>query len=139
MQVSAPRLFVPALAAAALLAPLLAFAQATVQHLSGTLSVQRPDGSVGALAGPERAPEPAAAGGVRYGGRRSDRARLGGRGAAGRHRAGGLLQQYQSASETGPAAAEPAAGRPAAHLRANAEDEQHQRRLEHGVRGPVRP
>ena len=50
MQVSAPRLFVPALAAAALLAPLLAFAQATVQHLSGTLSVQRPDGSVGALA-----------------------------------------------------------------------------------------
>src|SRR5213592_1799148 len=50
MQVSAPRLFVRALAAAALLAPLLAFAQATVQHLSGTLSVQRPDGSVGALA-----------------------------------------------------------------------------------------
>jgi len=50
MQVSAPRLFVRALAAAALLAPLLAFAQATVQHLSGTLSVQRPDGSVLALA-----------------------------------------------------------------------------------------
>jgi len=50
MQVSAPRLFVRALAAAALLAPLLAFAQATVQHLSGTLSVQRPDGSVRALA-----------------------------------------------------------------------------------------
>ncbi|TMH22710.1 MAG: FecR domain-containing protein [Betaproteobacteria bacterium] len=50
MQVSAPRLFVRALAAAALLAPLLAFAQATVQHLSGTLSVQRPDGSMGALA-----------------------------------------------------------------------------------------
>src|SRR2546428_2311375 len=50
MQVSAPRLFVRALAAAALLAPLLAFAQATVQHLSGTLSVQRQDGSVGALA-----------------------------------------------------------------------------------------
>ncbi|TMH92072.1 MAG: FecR domain-containing protein [Betaproteobacteria bacterium] len=50
MQVSAPRLSVRALAAAALLAPLLAFAQATVQHLSGTLSVQRPDGSVLALA-----------------------------------------------------------------------------------------
>lgn len=32
--------------AALLCAPLLAFAQATVQHLSGTLSVQRPDGSV---------------------------------------------------------------------------------------------
>ncbi|TMH86806.1 MAG: hypothetical protein E6H45_04650, partial [Betaproteobacteria bacterium] len=47
---SAPRLSVRALAAAALLAPLLAFAQATVQHLSGTLSVQRPDGSVLALA-----------------------------------------------------------------------------------------
>jgi hypothetical protein len=50
MQVSAPRLFARALAAAALLAPLLAFAQATVQHLSGTLSVQRPDGSVLVLA-----------------------------------------------------------------------------------------
>ena len=50
MQVSTPRLFVRALAAAALLAPLFAFAQATVQHLSGTLSVQRPDGSVLALA-----------------------------------------------------------------------------------------
>src|SRR5438309_1631992 len=50
MQVSTPRLFVRALAAAALLAPLLAFAQATVQHLSGTLSVQRPDGSVLILA-----------------------------------------------------------------------------------------
>ncbi len=50
MQVSAPRLFARALAAAALLAPLFAFAQATVQHLSGTLSVQRPDGSVRALA-----------------------------------------------------------------------------------------
>src|SRR6267143_2989395 len=47
---STPRLFVRALAAAALLAPLLAFAQATVQHLSGTLSVQRPDGSVLVLA-----------------------------------------------------------------------------------------
>lgn len=32
--------------AALLLAPLLAFAQGTVQHLSGTLHVQRPDGSV---------------------------------------------------------------------------------------------
>jgi len=32
--------------AAALLAPLLAFAEGTVQHLSGTLSVQRADGSV---------------------------------------------------------------------------------------------
>jgi hypothetical protein len=31
---------------AALLAPLLAFAQGTVQHLSGTMSVQRADGSV---------------------------------------------------------------------------------------------
>jgi hypothetical protein len=50
MQVSAHRLFLRALAAAALLAPLLAFAQATVQYLSGTLSVQRPDGSVRALA-----------------------------------------------------------------------------------------
>ena len=47
---SALRLFVRALAAAGLLAPLFAFAQATVQHLSGTLSVQRPDGSVLALA-----------------------------------------------------------------------------------------
>jgi hypothetical protein len=50
MQVSAPRLFARALAAAALLAPLLAFGQGTVQHLSGTLSAQRPDGSVRALA-----------------------------------------------------------------------------------------
>ena len=50
MQVNAPRSLVRALAAAALLAPLLAFAQATVQHLSGTLSVQRPDGSVLVLA-----------------------------------------------------------------------------------------
>ena len=50
MQVSAPRLFARALAAAALLAPLLAFGQATVQNLSGTLSVQRPDGSMLALA-----------------------------------------------------------------------------------------
>jgi len=37
------------LLAAALLAPLAAFGQGTVQYLSGTLSVQRPDGSVGAL------------------------------------------------------------------------------------------
>jgi len=50
MQVSTPRLFARALAAAALLAPLLAFGQGTVQYLSGTLSVQRPDGSVRALA-----------------------------------------------------------------------------------------
>lgn len=49
MQVSAARL-VRALAACALLAPLFAFAQGTVQYLSGTLSVQRPDGSVKALA-----------------------------------------------------------------------------------------
>src|SRR5712691_10166090 len=42
MQVNPPSL-VRALAAAALLAPLLAFAQGTVQHLSGTLSVQRHD------------------------------------------------------------------------------------------------
>ena len=34
------------LIAAVLLAPLLAFAQGTVQHLSGTMSVQRADGSV---------------------------------------------------------------------------------------------
>ena len=34
------------LLAAALLAPLMAFAQGTVQHLSGTMSVQRADGSV---------------------------------------------------------------------------------------------
>lgn len=38
------------LAALALLAPLVAFAQGTVQYLSGTLSLQRPDGSVRALA-----------------------------------------------------------------------------------------
>jgi FecR-like protein len=36
--------------AAALLAPLFAFAQGTVQYLSGTLSAQRPDGSVRVLA-----------------------------------------------------------------------------------------
>jgi FecR-like protein len=49
MQVNAARL-VRALAAAMLLAPLLAFAQGTVQYLSGTLSAQRPDGSVRVLA-----------------------------------------------------------------------------------------
>ncbi|HUL92028.1 MAG TPA: FecR domain-containing protein [Burkholderiales bacterium] len=48
MQVSARLL--RTLAAGALLAPLLAFAQGTVQYLSGTLSVQRPDGSVKVLA-----------------------------------------------------------------------------------------
>ena len=48
MQVSAR--MVRALAACALLAPLFAFAQGTVQYLSGTLSVQRPDGSVKVLA-----------------------------------------------------------------------------------------
>jgi len=41
MQLSAARSF----AFAALLAPLLALAQGTVQHLSGTLSAQRPDGT----------------------------------------------------------------------------------------------
>jgi hypothetical protein len=49
MQVSAARL-ARALAVCALLAPLLAFAQGTVQYLSGTLSAQRPDGSVRVLA-----------------------------------------------------------------------------------------
>jgi hypothetical protein len=49
MQVSPGRL-ARAFAALALLAPLLAFAQGTVQYLSGTLSVQRPDGSVKVLA-----------------------------------------------------------------------------------------
>lgn len=49
MQVSAARRL-RAVAATAMLAPLLALAQGTVQHLSGTLSVQRPDGSVLALA-----------------------------------------------------------------------------------------
>ena len=37
------------LVAALFFAPLHAFAQGTVQHLSGTLSVQRPDGTVGVL------------------------------------------------------------------------------------------
>lgn len=49
MQVSAARPM-RALAAAVLLAPLFAFAQGTVQYLSGTLSAQRPDGSVRVLA-----------------------------------------------------------------------------------------
>lgn len=49
MQVSAARL-IRVLASCALLAPLLAFAQGTVQYLSGTLSAQRPDGSVKVLA-----------------------------------------------------------------------------------------
>src|SRR5258708_25085311 len=49
MQVNPPSL-VRALAAIALLAPLLAFAQGTVQHLAGTLSVQRPAASVRPLA-----------------------------------------------------------------------------------------
>ncbi len=50
MQVSALGFLLRALAASALLAPLFALAQGTVQNLSGTLSVQRPDGSVRALA-----------------------------------------------------------------------------------------
>jgi len=50
MQVSAFGFLLRTLAASALLAPLLALAQGTVQNLSGTLSVQRPDGSVRALA-----------------------------------------------------------------------------------------
>ena len=40
------RIAIGSLLATALLAPLLAVAQGTVQHLSGTLSVQRADGSV---------------------------------------------------------------------------------------------
>ncbi len=50
MQVSALRFLLRTLAASAVLAPLFALAQGTVQNLSGTLSVQRPDGSVRALA-----------------------------------------------------------------------------------------
>jgi len=50
MQVSALGFLFRALVASALLAPLFALAQGTVQNLSGTLSVQRPDGSVRALA-----------------------------------------------------------------------------------------
>jgi len=49
MQVSIPSVL-RALAAFALLAPLLAFAQGSVQYLSGTLSAQRPDGGVRTLA-----------------------------------------------------------------------------------------
>jgi hypothetical protein len=49
MQVSATPCFGRALAAAILFVPLVAFAQGTVQHLSGILSVQRPDGTVGIL------------------------------------------------------------------------------------------
>jgi hypothetical protein len=45
---------VRALAAPLLFAPLLVFAQGTVQYLSGTLSAQRPDGTVHVLA--ERSP-----------------------------------------------------------------------------------
>jgi hypothetical protein len=41
-----PRTIIKAVLTAALLAPLLAFAQGQVQHLSGTLYVQRPDGSI---------------------------------------------------------------------------------------------
>jgi hypothetical protein len=50
MQVSALGFLLRTLAASALLAPLFALAQGTVQNLSGTLSVQRSDGSVRALA-----------------------------------------------------------------------------------------
>ena len=50
MQVSAKRIAGRVLAAAALLAPVVALAQGTVQHLSGTLSVQRSDGAVRLLA-----------------------------------------------------------------------------------------
>jgi len=49
MQVTATPFFGRVLAAALLLAPLHALAQGTVQHLSGTLSVQRSDGTVGVL------------------------------------------------------------------------------------------
>jgi len=50
MQVTPVRLFARALAALALLAPPSAFAQGTVQHVSGTLSAQRADGSLRILA-----------------------------------------------------------------------------------------
>lgn len=50
MQVTRGRLRARALGALALLLPILAFAQGTVQHLSGTLSAQRADGSVRVLA-----------------------------------------------------------------------------------------
>ncbi len=49
MQMTATRAFGRWLLAAALLAPLAALGQGTVQYLSGTLSVQRPDGTVGTL------------------------------------------------------------------------------------------
>lgn len=49
MQISASNLL-RGLAATALFVPFFAFAQGTVQYLSGTLSVQRPDGSVKVLA-----------------------------------------------------------------------------------------
>lgn len=45
MQVISSRAAARALLAAALLAPLLALAQGTVQHLSGTMTAQRPDGT----------------------------------------------------------------------------------------------
>lgn len=50
MQLTRCRPFLRALGALALLAPALALAQGTVQHLSGTLSAQRPDGSLRVLA-----------------------------------------------------------------------------------------
>lgn len=46
MQGLIPRTLVKAVLTVALLAPLFAFAQGQVQHLSGTLYVQRPDGSI---------------------------------------------------------------------------------------------
>lgn len=49
MQMS-PAKFARSLAAVALFAPLFALAQGTVQYLSGTLSAQRPDGTVRVLA-----------------------------------------------------------------------------------------
>ncbi len=45
-----PAKFARSLAAVALFAPLFAFAQGTVQYLSGTLSAQKPDGTVRVLA-----------------------------------------------------------------------------------------
>ncbi|MGB5080478.1 MAG: FecR domain-containing protein [Burkholderiales bacterium] len=50
MQLTRCRPFLRALGALALIAPALALAQGTVQHLSGTLSAQRPDGSLRVLA-----------------------------------------------------------------------------------------
>lgn len=46
MQGLTPRIAIRSVLAAALFAPLLAFAQGQVQHLSGTLHVQRADGSI---------------------------------------------------------------------------------------------